>query len=273
MALAHPRSAPGTASKPRSGVSLRRLRIALGTWVAIEARAHCEECTRLAIEAAFAAIGDVERRMHPMRDGSDLGRINRAALGEPTSVDSATWTVLKFAQRLNALTRGIFDPCLPQKPGRLTDLELGQSPSPWAVRHAPLTVDCGGIAKGYAIDCAIDALLAGGCSEGLVNAGGDLRVFGPREATVLLRRADGAYQPLGLHESALAVSDLDARQPPPEHRGYYCRVEVRAAPARRYAAVAAADAMSADALTKCALLCPAEEAVRTLRELGGRLLA
>jgi hypothetical protein len=39
---------------------------------------------------------------------------------------------------------------------------------------------------------------------------------------------------------------------------------------RRYAAVLAPDAMIADALTKCVLLCSDERASRTVAELGGR---
>ena len=39
-------------------------------------------------------------------------------------------------------------------------------------------IDCGGIAKGYAVDVAIATLVRAGCSAGLVNAGGDLRAFG-----------------------------------------------------------------------------------------------
>jgi thiamine biosynthesis lipoprotein len=91
-----------------------------------------------------------------------------------------------------------------------------------AVCRVPLALDLGGIAKGYAIDRAIEALRAAGCVSGLVNAGGDLRVYGRSEA-VLLRRADGTCAPLTLTHAALAVTDLDvdARRRPTEHQGYY----------------------------------------------------
>lgn len=42
--------------------------------------------------------------------------------------------------------------------------------------HATLTL--GGIAKGYAVDVVVDRLQQLGCRAGLVNAGGDLRVWG-----------------------------------------------------------------------------------------------
>ena len=42
-----------------------------------------------------------------------------------------------------------------------------------------LIVDLGGIAKGFAVDCAVEALKDNGVEAGIVNAGGDLRTFGP----------------------------------------------------------------------------------------------
>jgi FAD:protein FMN transferase len=252
--------------------SLRRLRVALGTWVAFEATAESEAIAAGAIEVAFAEVCEVERRMHPEREGSDLARINSARLRVRTPIHASTWEVLRLAQRLNELTRGVFDPCLPSSPGRLTDLELS-GPSvgsaPWVMPRAPLALDLGGIAKGYAIDRAIAALGAAGCNAGAVNAGGDLRLFGARRETILLRYPDHSYQALHLQDTALAVSDLDEPRRPPGHRGYYVRTgDARAS--RRYAAVQAPDAMTADALTKCVLLCPDACARRTLAELGAR---
>jgi len=246
----------------------------MGTWVAIEAAAESEVTAACAIEAAFAAVSQVERRMHPEREGSDIARINSAPLHVQTPIHASTWEVLRLAQRLNGLTDGVFDPCLPLRPGCLTDLELSgpsPGPEPWVVRRAPLALDLGGIAKGYAIDCAIAALRAAGCHAGVVNAGGDLRLFGARRETILLRHGDHGYQPLVLQNAALAVSDLDEPRRPPGHRGYYVRTGAAAA-WRRYAAVLAPEAMIADALTKCVLLCSEERASRTVAEWGARVV-
>jgi thiamine biosynthesis lipoprotein len=246
----------------------------MGTWVAIEATAESEATAVGALEAAFAAVSEVERRMHPEREGSDIARLNSAPLLVPTPIHASTWEVLRLAQRLNTLTDGVFDPCLPLRPGCLADLGLSDpSPEsePWGVCRAPLALDLGGIAKGYAIDCAIAALRAGGCHAGAVNAGGDLRLFGARRETILLRYGDHGYQPLVLQNAALAVSDLDEPRRPPGHRGYYVRTGAAAA-WRRYAAVLAPEAMIADALTKCVLLCSEERASRTVAEWGARVV-
>jgi thiamine biosynthesis lipoprotein len=137
-------------------------------------------------------------------------------------------------------------------------------------------LDLGGIAKGYAIDRAVETLLEHGCTSGLVNAGGDVRVFGNRTEIILLRRrarggAEDTYQPVELNDAALAVSDLDATERPQEHQGYYNRAG--ATTTRRYAAVLAKDATTADALTKCVLLCPATTTERVLRELAAQSIA
>lgn len=265
----------GTIPEP----STRRLRVALGTWIAIEAKAaqapFRTETTAAtapaieqgAIEAAYAAMDRVERAMHPHRRGSDLARINAAPLHIPIEIQRDTWRVLQLARRLHEITDGIFDPCLPSRSGSLRDVELGSGPM--LVCHAPVQIDLGGIAKGYAIDRAIEELMEHGCCAGLVNAGGDLRVFGDREAPILLRQADASFRQLGLKNSALAVSDLDATDRPAEHQGYYSR---KGQPtARRHAAVIAKDAATADGLTKCVLLCPPEQTARALRELEATL--
>jgi len=49
------------------------------------------------------------------------------------------------------------------------------------IPHAPVHIDLGGIAKGYAVDRALMALRTAGCRGALVNAGGDLAVFGNRK--------------------------------------------------------------------------------------------
>lgn len=258
--------------------TVRRMRIAMGTFVAIEAAAPSETIASSAIEAAFAAIAEVEQRMHPSRAGSAVARINSAPLGVKTLIDPSTAEVLTLAARLSELTDGVFDPCLPIRPGRLSDLELGGSAredASWAMAHAPLAIDLGGIAKGYAIDRAVEALKQAGCLAGIVNAGGDLRAFGALPQTVLLRRADRSFERLLLDNAAIGVSDFDEARRPPEHRGYYdgsvARTEA-AVFARRHAAVLAGDAMSADALTKCVLLCQEGHARRALSSLGGRAL-
>jgi thiamine biosynthesis lipoprotein len=53
--------------------------------------------------------------------------------------------------------------------------------------HPGIRIDLGGIAKGFAVDRALDALRSFGIASALVNAGGDLAAFGPDPQTVSIR--------------------------------------------------------------------------------------
>ena len=75
----------------------------------------------------------------------------------------------------------------------------------------PLLIDFGGIAKGFAVDRAVEILKRKRVMAGIVNAGGDLRVFGSASQLVHLRhpkqpnRAAGAVR---LRERAIATSGI-----------------------------------------------------------------
>src|SRR5262249_49133330 len=74
--------------------------------------------------------------------------------------------------------------------------------------HRPLWIDLSGIAKGYAIDRAIDVLHAAGADQVCVNAGGDLRVSGSGAERVLLRtdQTGVPMQVIEISDGALASS-------------------------------------------------------------------
>jgi thiamine biosynthesis lipoprotein len=235
-----------------------RLRPALGTFVAVEALADDAGCAERGIAAAYEAIALVDRLMHPRREGSDLVALQRCAPGETLPVHAWTWEVLALCRQLNRDSHGAFDPCLPDSAARMPDIEL--TAPQHVTPRAPLSIDLGGIAKGFAVDRALDALRAAGCSGGLVNAGGDLAVFGARTYDIVCRSApagvrvgpsgssnpgggnpdeadaglhpdSGSREPRGvriaLRNAALATSDAGgagsglADARPPEHRGYY----------------------------------------------------
>lgn len=259
-----------TASASTESTSAKRLRVALGTLVAVEATSSCSAAAEAAIEAAFAAVAEVHSRMHPQSPDSDLGRINTSPPNTHLTVHPSVRELLEFARRLNLLTQGAFDPCLPSRPGRLEDIEIS---SEYVSCRVPVALDFGGFAKGFAVDQAIGALLRNGCIGGLVNAGGDLRVFGPRTEPLLVRGPTGELQEARFTEGALAVSDADSQNRPAEHQGYYVRNreggDAVAEPlVRRYAAVMAKEAMIADALSKCVLVCAPAIAERALQAFG-----
>ena len=249
----------------------QRLRIAMGTWVAIEATHERPSALLPAIDAAFAAVLEIERLMHPSRAGSDVARINAGAIGKPVELHPYTWEVLMLARKINERSKGTFDPCLPLRPGRIADIAPA---APRQVKcRVPIALDLGGIAKGYAVDRAIAALCAHRCHAGLVNAGGDVRVFGsPGQRIALRLGAPRRIESVHLQDQSLAAAEVQAIGRPPEHQGYYDRVSGET-PRFSSAAVIAPEAAMADALVKCALLCDPDLSEEMLDAFGARLIS
>jgi FAD:protein FMN transferase len=227
-----------------------RLRIGMGTLIAISAAADSAQRELAGIDAAFAAFEQVAKLMHPTRSGSDLAAVHQTKLGTPLAVHAWTWEVLALSLRLNRLSKEMFDPCLPDSAGRFSDLELRAPHS--VIAHRPLSIDLGGIAKGYAIDRALIALRAAGCRSALVNAGGDMAVFGNRSRPVIIKRQDLSYRVIELKNAALATSDVCNASRPAEHRGYYHGATRRPLKLGSVS-IRAASAAVADGLTKCLL--------------------
>jgi FAD:protein FMN transferase len=127
--------------------------------------------------------------------------------------------------------------------------------------HAPgLTIDLGGIAKGFAVDRAIETLRAHGLSSGVVNAGGDLAAFGPTPETICIRDPRDPRRLLcqvALRDHALA-STTGSFDPFASSESTDCAIidPQTQAPARavRGATVRASSCMIADALTKVVMV-------------------
>lgn len=207
---------------------LRRIRPHLGTYVEIEASDAGDGAAAAAVDAAFARIAAIEAAMSFHHPGSELSRLNRDAHRAPQPVGPDTRRVLEHALTLARLSDGAFDPCIAPRlvAGRLLPPPDGATPPTggcWQDIHLlddgrvgfgrPLWLDLGGIAKGYAVDQAIETLLAHGARRATVNAGGDLRhacrAPADRPLPILLRNpADpAALVPFGqLRNAALATS-------------------------------------------------------------------
>lgn len=206
----------------------RRMRPWLGTYVTVEAGMDTEAEALRVIEAAFARVAEVHLAMSFHSADSEIARLHREAAHRPTPVGEHTWSVLALTLRLAALSDGVFDPTVAASLVRHGALPRPDGPAPhpratWRdiellddrhVRfHRPLWLDLGGIAKGHAVDCAIDAMLELGASHALVNAGGDLRIAGERtEGLPLTIRAPDAphrHLPLGVLSTGAAATSGD----------------------------------------------------------------
>jgi len=274
---------------------VRRARPLLGTVVEIRAAGSNPQLPRhAAVDAAFAVIERVQRLMSYHDPASDVSRLNRNAAAAAQLVDADTYAVIESALRLAELSDGAFDPCIGarlEQWGYLPASAAGSRPrcalgGSWRdvellgrrrVRFMrPVRLDLGGIAKGYAVDRAVQALQAAGMDEIVVNAGGDLRVAGAGAHTIRLRHPRAPHlsaAALTLKSAALATSaayfsrrqlldgEISALLDPRSSQPYLGRDCV---------SVRAADCMSADALTKVVLFAPPELAERVLATCGAQ---
>ncbi len=238
----------------------QRARPLLGTLVEVRAQGASATAFDVAADAAFDAVAQVHALMSFHEPGSDLRRIARARAGERVAVHPHTAAVLTRAQRWARVSGGAFDagcgrravesgwlplPDDAARPGPVPFEDALEVEGNAVIVHAPVWLDFGGIAKGYAVDLAVAKLRRAGVHTGAVNAGGDLRVFGALEETVHLRSPFDAaelWPVAALRDSACATSASGE---------VVARVRIAGdAPAPRSVTVLAPTACAADALTK-----------------------
>lgn len=158
---------------------IRRARPLLGTIVAIST-----DAPMAAVDAAFGAVERVHHLMSAQQGDSDIGRINREALQDRVRVHSWTYEVLERARQISERSAGAFDIVMPGTGAHYTDVMLERG----GVRlRRPARIDVSGIAKGFAVDMAVDVLQGNAARAGCVNAGGDLRFFGDWQCPVRVR--------------------------------------------------------------------------------------
>jgi FAD:protein FMN transferase len=267
--------------------SLRRAQPLLGTLVEIGAAGRAATLPA-ALAEAFAAIAEIGRRMSYHDPDSDLARLNRDAHRGPVEVAPSTRAVLEAALALAAASGGAFDPCVAPalvRLGFLPGTADGRAARGWEsiellpgrrVRFAaPLALDLGGIAKGYAVDVACAVLARAGLSDYLVNAGGDLRV-GARAHPIHVRHpaAPRALVPLAtVANTAVATSSryfaARASDAGPVHP-IIAPAEGTPAPYAGSISVLAPTCLAADALTKVVAVL-GEGAAPLLARLGAEV--
>ena len=191
---------------------IRRMEPLLGTYVEIVAEAGQVDL-QSAVDKGFDAFREVDRQLSSFKEESELSQINRCAGIRPVGVSAWTYECLEAAARIGHKSKGAFDiTCGPlldiwgflskkyrvpsaakiRQARLLVDyrrLELQQTREGkfGAVRRTAfllqkgMTIDVGGIGKGFAVDKAVEALKASGVRAGRVRAWGDCFGFGERD--------------------------------------------------------------------------------------------
>jgi len=155
------------------------------------------------IDAGIAEIGRIERLLTTFSDDSETSLINRNAGLVPVEVSSETFELIERSVRISRLTQGAFDITYGSIDKRLWNFDVGMTELPDKetakrmvrlinyrniildgkrrtvfLKDKGMRIGFGGIGKGYAAEQAKKIMQAMGVKNGIVNASGDLAVWG-----------------------------------------------------------------------------------------------
>ena len=179
-----------------------------------------------AIDHAFSAIETIQNLMGFHNPQSELCKLNRSAHQQAVNIHPWTSQVLSIAQTIYRQSDGLFNCGIGHRlvaAGLLpSHLDLSQYnlggiedlhflASDLVTSSRPVCLDLGGIAKGFAVDMAVKILLSENIPSGIVNAGGDLRVFGDTPKSIQIRNPKYPSQLIEigtLQNAAIATTSL-----------------------------------------------------------------
>ena len=184
----------------RGAAPVVRSRLAMGTVVTVKLYLEEGRAARLA-EAALAEIDRIDSLMGHYSPDSEVSLINRRAAEEAVRCSPEMAVVLERSQHFAQRSGGVFDITLgsltrlwgfpdARRPPPATRVDSALALAGWEGlqlhdRDARLLrrgarLDLGGVAKGYAVDRAVDALQDSGVACGLITAGGSIRFWGAK---------------------------------------------------------------------------------------------
>ena len=196
----------------------------MGNHFQISAVADDEGSALKTIDLAVAEIQRIETLLTTYRESSQTNMINEYAGERPVRVDMEVFDLIERSLRISALTQGAFDitygsvdkklwnfdtamdklpdPVVAKSLVRLINYRnviLNRNQQTVFLKEKGMRIGFGGIGKGYAADRARMVMQRAGVKSGIVNAAGDLTVWG--------NQADGNPWTIG-------VADPDRKQLP-----------------------------------------------------------
>lgn len=203
---------PGAAAAPAAtGFYVTRSGVAMGTLVQLrvfvegEPSAEIDDAVGAKIDRAFAEIRRLEGLMTTWRPESEVSRINAAAGRAAVAVSPEVFDVIQASLDYSRRSGGVFDisyyglkglwhfdddlrPELPDPveiKRRLPlinwrQIRLNKQARTVMLEKPGMAINLGGIGKGYAVDAAVRVLRNQGLRNGMVQAGGDLMLFGSK---------------------------------------------------------------------------------------------
>ena len=197
----HPNPGPG-ASPDHPGPFRKTLPL-MGNKFELTVIADNEAWAMDCIDAGIAEIRRIERLLTTFSEDSETALINKNAGLTPVTVSSETFDLIERSIRISRLTQGAFDitygsidrrlwnfdASMQQLPDKATakkmvrlinykNIILDKQQSTVFLKEKGMRIGFGGIGKGYAAEQARTIMTAMGAHSGIVNASGDLAVWG-----------------------------------------------------------------------------------------------
>jgi len=187
------------------------------------------------VASALDAMQHIEDLTSSYRDSSEIGKVNFGAGKNHFSLSREVYQLIYDSQQISQLTEGAFDITLlpllrlwdvkSPNPRVPTDEEIRERRKLTGYQKIVLNdheiffpdsgmgVDLGGIAKGLAVDRAVEVLTKFGYEDFLVEAGGDLRAVAGEltqgQRTIWVRhprQRDGFFAKIKLDKGAVSTS-------------------------------------------------------------------
>jgi len=187
--------------------------VLMGTDIELIASDTDEAKVHAAFDAAIAEMARIENEMSEWKEETPVSMINRKAGLEAVAVPDELFHVISAGQRVSELSEGAFDISWAGMRGvwkfskgfekvptpeeiektrpliNYRDIQLDEAKKTVFLKKPGMAIGLGGIAKGYAVDRAMQVMVNGGIKNALIKAGGDMRIQGTE---------DGKPWPIGI---------------------------------------------------------------------------
>ncbi|NQT29584.1 MAG: FAD:protein FMN transferase [Candidatus Saganbacteria bacterium] len=145
---------------------------------------------------ALHEIKRLDKHFSKFNPKSEVSLINELAGEAPLQVSPDTFRCIEYAVEMNKLTGGEFDITL----GNPKDLEIIPELASIYIRRKGVSIDLGGIGKGYAAESARNLLLKSGAKSGIIDMRSSIAVFGERTLKIGIKHPRSQDELIGVVE-------------------------------------------------------------------------
>lgn len=272
----------------------------MGTLIRVELWHKNESRAQQLITNVMNEMHRIDRLMSPYKESSSLSLINKAAASRAVPIEKELYDLIAESIRISQLTHGAFDITFASV-GRLYDYRKKIHPSNESLsknlkrinyKHIILdktkgtirfaipgvSIDLGGIAKGYAVDTSTEILKKAGVQHAIITAGGDSRIIGDRRGRPWMigirdpRKSRAVKGMVPLTHAALSTSGDYERYfvENGEHFHHILRPDTgKSAKQLRSVTVIGPDATTTDALSTSVFVMGPEKGMALIEQLDG----